>query len=67
MAWTRRIIGMAEAEADLRARVVAGAIAAYRVGDLRGVGPAEVALAAGVPVADVHLAFPLWDLLVVAV
>lgn len=67
MAPTRRIVGMSDSDAELRARVVTGAIAAYRVGDFHGVGPAEVAAAAGVPVTDVHRAYPLWDLLVVAV
>lgn len=58
---------MSESDPELRARVVSGAIEAYRRGDFHGVGPAEVARAAGVSEAEVHAAYPLWDLLVVAV
>jgi hypothetical protein len=52
---------------DLRARIVDAAITAFRQGDFHAVGPAEVAALAGVPVAEVECAYPVWDLLVVAV
>ncbi|OII13690.1 TetR/AcrR family transcriptional regulator [Curtobacterium sp. MCBA15_008] len=58
---------MSESDADLRARVVTGAIEAYRASDFHTVGPAEVAAHAEVTEADVHRAYPSWELLVVAV
>jgi len=58
---------MSESDADLRARIVTGAIQAYRAGDFHGVGPAEVAAHAGTTEAEVRRVYPLWDLLVVAV
>lgn len=58
---------MPESDVDLRARIVTGAIEAYRVADFHTVGPAEVAEHAGVPEATVRRVFPLWELLVVAV
>ncbi|TCL79629.1 MULTISPECIES: TetR family transcriptional regulator C-terminal domain-containing protein [unclassified Curtobacterium] len=54
-------------DADLRARIVSGAIEAYRATDFHRVGPDEVAEHAEVPVAEVSRAFPMWELLVVAV
>ncbi|WIB77598.1 TetR family transcriptional regulator C-terminal domain-containing protein [Curtobacterium sp. MCPF17_002] len=58
---------MPESDADLRARIVTGAIEAYRASDFHTVGPAEVAVHAEVAEADVHRAYPMWELLVVAV
>jgi len=58
---------MPESDADLRARIVTGAIEAYRAADFHTVGPAEVAALAGVPEAEVRRAYPSWELLVVAV
>lgn len=58
---------MPESDVDLRARIVAGAIDAYRAADFHTVGPAEVAASAGVSEAEVSRAYPIWDLLVVAV
>jgi hypothetical protein len=58
---------MPESDADLRARIVTGAIEAYRASDFHTVGPAEVAVHAEVSEADVHRAYPMWELLVVAV
>lgn len=54
-------------DADLRARIVAGAADAFRDGDFHAVGPDDVARAADVTVADVNRVFPSWELLVVAV
>ncbi|GAA3332367.1 TetR/AcrR family transcriptional regulator [Curtobacterium albidum] len=53
--------------ADLRARIVTAAVEAFRTNDFHAVGPDEVARHADVDVAEVHRAFPTWDLLVVAV
>lgn len=53
--------------ADLRACIVTAAVEAFRTNDFHAVGPDEVARHAGVDVAEVHRAFPTWDLLVVAV
>ncbi|WP_420369291.1 TetR/AcrR family transcriptional regulator [Curtobacterium sp. L1-20] len=58
---------MPETDADLRARIVTGAIEAYRASDFHTVGPAEVAAHAGVAEADVRRVYPMWELLVVAV
>jgi AcrR family transcriptional regulator len=58
---------MPTTDVDLRARIVAGAISAYRAGDFHRVGADEVAESAEVSVADVQRAFPTWELLVVAV
>jgi len=58
---------MPESDADLRARIVTGAIDAYRAADFHTVGPAEVAAHAGVTEAEVRRVYPLWELLVVAV
>lgn len=58
---------MPESDVDLRARIVTGAIEAYRAADFHTVGPAEVAASAGVTEAEVRRAYPTWDLLVVAV
>jgi hypothetical protein len=58
---------MPEPEAELRSRVVDGAIVAYRYGDFHTVGYAEIARAAEVDVEDVRRAYPVWDLLIVAV
>lgn len=58
---------MPESDVDLRARIVSGAIEAYRASDFHAVDPAGVAAHAGVPEADVRRAFPSWELLVVAV
>lgn len=54
-------------DADLRARIVAGAADAFRDADFHTVGPDDVARAADVQVAEVHRVFPSWELLVVAV
>lgn len=58
---------MPESDADLRARIVTGAIEAYRESDFHAVGPSEVAAHAEVSEADVQRVYPLWELLVVAV
>jgi hypothetical protein len=58
---------MPESDADLRARIVTGAIEAYRAADFHTVGHAEVAAHAGVTEAEVRRVYPLWELLVVAV
>ncbi|WP_439693277.1 TetR/AcrR family transcriptional regulator [Curtobacterium sp. SP.BCo] len=58
---------MPETDADLRARIVTGAIAAYRESDFHTVGPTEVAEHAGTTEESVRRVFPLWELLVVAV
>ncbi|ROP72716.1 TetR/AcrR family transcriptional regulator [Curtobacterium sp. PhB115] len=58
---------MSTSDADLRARIVSGAIRAYQVADFHSVGPDEVAEHAGVTVDEVHRAYPMWELLVVAV
>ncbi|MFS0728842.1 TetR family transcriptional regulator C-terminal domain-containing protein [Curtobacterium sp. 1P10AnD] len=58
---------MPDSDVDLRSRVVTGAVAAYRSGDFHSVGLAEVARAAGLGEDDVRRAYPLWDLLIVAV
>lgn len=58
---------MSTSDADLRARIVSGAIRAYRATDFHSVGPAEVAAHAEVLVDEVHRVYPLWELLVVAV
>ncbi|GGL10927.1 hypothetical protein GCM10009769_31250 [Curtobacterium luteum] len=62
-----RIDGMSDSDAELRSRVVTGAIAAYRAGDFHSVGHVEIARAADLDVDDVRRAYPIWDLLVVAV
>ncbi|MBF4606558.1 TetR/AcrR family transcriptional regulator [Curtobacterium sp. VKM Ac-1393] len=58
---------MSTSDADLRARIVSGAIRAYRARDFHSVGPDEVAEHAEVAVAEVHRVYPSWELLVVAV
>jgi hypothetical protein len=58
---------MPESDADLRARIVTGAIEAYRAADFHSVGPAEVAAHAEVPESEVRRVYPMWELLVVAV
>ncbi len=58
---------MSEPGAELRSRVVDGAITAFRSGDFHTIGYPEVARAAELDDADVRRAYPLWDLLVVAV
>ncbi|MCS6554610.1 TetR/AcrR family transcriptional regulator [Curtobacterium flaccumfaciens] len=58
---------MPTTDVDLRARIVAGAISAYRAGDFHRVGPDEVAEHAGVTADEFHRAYPMWELLVVAV
>ncbi|MBT2502280.1 TetR/AcrR family transcriptional regulator [Curtobacterium sp. ISL-83] len=54
-------------DADLRARIVTGAIEAYRAHDYHSVGVEQVAEQAELTVAEVQRLYPLWDLLVVAV
>jgi len=54
-------------DADLRARIVTGAIEAYRAADFHTVGPEQVAEHAGVTEAEVQRVYPMWELLVVAV
>jgi hypothetical protein len=54
-------------DADLRHRIVSAAIEAFRRSDFHTVGPAEVAALAAVPVEQVTDAYPVWELLVVAV
>ncbi|MFJ4295492.1 TetR/AcrR family transcriptional regulator [Curtobacterium sp. NPDC089689] len=58
---------MPDSDADLRSRVVTGAVEAYRSGDFHSVGHAEIAGAAGLTEDDVRRAYPIWDLLIVAV
>jgi len=54
-------------DADLRARIVSGAAAAFRDTDFHAVGPDEVARYADVTTDEVRRVFPSWELLVVAV
>ncbi|QWS33185.1 TetR/AcrR family transcriptional regulator [Curtobacterium aetherium] len=54
-------------DSDLRNRIIPAAIEAFRRSDFHAVGPAEVAALAEVSDAEVSDAYPVWDLLVVAV
>ncbi|WP_144765151.1 hypothetical protein [Curtobacterium sp. 9128] len=55
------------ADSDLRASIVSAGVFAYRAADFHQVGPAEVAVHAGIAIADLERAFPVWELFVVAV
>ncbi|PZE37054.1 hypothetical protein DEJ31_07965 [Curtobacterium sp. MCPF17_031] len=61
------IVLMPAPDADLRPRIVQAAIEAFRRSDFHAVGPAEVAALADVTADDVTAAYPVWELLVVAV
>lgn len=52
---------------DLRARIVAAGIFAYRAADFHQVGPEEVAVHADITVEEFRLAYPVWELFIVAV
>jgi hypothetical protein len=54
-------------DADLRHRIVTAAVEAFRRSDFHSVGPAEVAALADVTVDQLSDAYPVWELLVVAV
>ncbi|PZE64485.1 hypothetical protein DEI83_11330 [Curtobacterium sp. MCBD17_021] len=54
-------------DVDLRHRIVSAAIEAFRRSDFHSVGPAEVAALADVTVEQLTDAYPVWELLVVAV
>jgi AcrR family transcriptional regulator len=58
---------MPESDADLRARIVTGAVDAYRAADFHTVGSEQVAARAGLPASEVCRLYPTWELLVVAV
>ncbi len=63
----RTIVSMPTPDTELRARIVAAAVEAYRATDFHRVGPDEVAVRADVAVAELHRVYPTWELLVVAV
>lgn len=52
---------------DLRQRITAAAIEAYRASDFTSVGIAEVARSAALPVDAIWQVFPSWDLLIISV
>jgi hypothetical protein len=52
---------------DLRVRIVAAGIFAYRAADFHQVGPEEVAVHADITVEEFRLAYPVWELFIVAV